>query len=74
MTHLTIKIDEVTPEIRKTLDYLTSLAGVTISHDKSAQPVGASAWDTAMAEGAISVDAFFDELNSKIDKWPATRA
>lgn len=32
------------------------------------------AWDKAIAEGAISADAFFDELNSRIDKWPESRA
>lgn len=74
MTHLHVKIDEVTPEIQRTLDYLNSLSGVSISQHKSAQSVGKSAWDTAIAEGAVSVDAFFDDLNSRIDNWPTFRA
>lgn len=74
MTHLTIKIDEVTPEIQKTLDYLTSLSGVTISHGKSTKPATKSAWNTAIAEGAVTVDAFFNELDARIEKWPETRA
>ena len=74
MTHLTIKIDEVTPEIQKTLNYLKTLSGVTISTHKEAQSRSRTAWETAIAEGAVSVDTFFDELNSRIDKYPSVRA
>ena len=74
MTHLTIKIDEVTPEIQKTLDYLKTLSGVTITHDKKMKPAGTNAWNTAISEGAVSADIFFDDLNARIEKWPDARA
>ena len=68
MTHLTIKIDEVTPEIQKTLDYLTSLSGVTISHGKGAKSAKRNAWDTAMAEGAVSLSEFGMKFTEEIHK------
>ncbi len=46
MTHITIKINKVTPEIQKTLDYLKTLLGVTISHSQNVK----RAWDTASEE------------------------
>lgn len=74
MTHLTIKIDEVTPEIQKTLDYLQTLSGVTITHDKKMKPAGTNAWTMAISEGAVFADTFFNDLNARIEKWSDTRA
>lgn len=68
MTHLTIKIKEVTPEIQKTLDYLTSLSGVTISHDKDAKSAMKNAWDTAIAEGAVSLSEFGARFTEEIHR------
>lgn len=68
MTHLTIKIDEVTPEIQKTLDYLTSLSGVTISHGKSVKSATKSAWDKATAEGAVSLSEFGARFTEEISR------
>ena len=33
-----------------------------------------SAWDKALADGAVGVDTFFDELDARIDKWSDVRA
>jgi len=66
MTTLIIKIDEETPEVKKTLDYLNSLAGVSITAHKRENTKRESAWDKAIAEGAITVDEFVGEVNRQL--------
>ncbi len=69
MTHYSLNIEKVTPEIREALKHLQTLAGVTIVPGNSTKEKTRNAWDTAIAEGAVSVDVFFDELNVRIEKW-----
>lgn len=67
MTTLIIKIEEETPEVKKTLDYLNSLAGVSITARKRTVKIKReSAWDEAIAEGAITVDEFVDEVKRQL--------
>ena len=69
MTSFSVDIEKVTPEIHRILEQLQAHAGVKIT--PKSEP---SAWDRALAEGAVSVDEFFHELDSRIDKWSESRA
>lgn len=69
MIRFSLDIEEFTPEIHQILKQVQAHAGVKIAPRKEQ-----SAWDKALLEGAVDVDAFFDELNSRIDKWSDTRA
>ena len=69
----TVHIEDSTPEGRWLLDLIKDHKSVTIEPKKQ-EAKHTDAWDNAIVEGAISADAFFDELNSRIDKWPETRA
>lgn len=68
MIRFNLNIEEFTPEISQILEQLQAHAGVKIAPRKEQ-----SAWDEALLEGAVDVDVFFDELNSRIDKWSDTR-
>ena len=69
----TVHIEDSTPEGRWLLDLIKDHKSVTIEPKKQ-EAKHTDAWDKAIAEGAISADAFFDDLNSRIDKWPESRA
>ena len=66
MTTLIIKIEEETPEVKKTLAHLSSLTGVSITSRKRVKKKGESKWNQAIAEGAITVDAFIDEVKLQL--------
>ena len=51
MTSFSVDIEKVTPEIHRILEQLQAHAGVKITH--KSEP---SAWERALAEGAVSVD------------------
>jgi len=56
----TIIIEENNPQAKTFLEYTRTLPFVTV----------VESFEEAAAEcDAISVDVFFDELNSKIEKW-----
>jgi len=55
------------PQAKQLLSYIETLPFAKVKKEKTAPK---SKWETAIAEGAVSVDSFFDELNSRIDKWP----
>lgn len=61
MTTVIIEFEKSTPEIKRALEHLNTLSGVKIRPK--------SAWDSAVAEGAVSVDAFFDYLDARIRRW-----
>ena len=61
MTSYTLNIERATPEIKKILESLKSQSGVTIKPAKSV-----SAWDKAIGEGAVSVDAFIGEAKRQL--------
>lgn len=63
-----LDIEEFTLAIYLILEQLQAHAGVKIAPRKEQ-----SVWDKALLEGAVDVDAFFDELNSRIDKWSDIR-
>ena len=69
MTSFSVDIEKLTPEIHRILEQLQAHAGVKIT--PKSEP---SAWDRALAEGAVGVDVFFDELDARIDKWSDPRA
>ena len=69
MTSFSVDVEKVTPEIHQILEQLQAHAGVKITLCREQ-----SAWNKALAEGAVGVDVFFDELNSRIDKWSDSRA
>lgn len=66
MTTLVIKIEEETPEVKKTLEYLSSLTGVSIPPHKGIKGKDESRWNQAIAEGAITVDGFIDEVKQQL--------
>lgn len=74
MSGYTVNIETLTPEIKKLMEQLGSHSGVTITPNKGANVKSTDTWERALAEGAVSVDTFFDELNSRVEKWPDTRA
>jgi hypothetical protein len=69
MTTLIIKIEKETPEVKKTLEYLNSLAGVSIASHKGVKEKNESTWNQAVAEGAITVDAFIDEVKQQLKTY-----
>lgn len=69
MARFLVDIAHITPEIERILEQLRAHPGVKISPQQEQ-----SAWDRALADGAVGVDAFFDELDVRIDKWSDVRA
>ncbi len=69
MTRFYVDIEHVTPEIERILEQLRAHPGVKISPQQEQ-----SAWDRALADGAVGVDTFFDELDGRIDKWSDARS
>lgn len=69
----TVHIEDNTPEGRFLIDLIKNHKSVTIVPDEE-KPQQAGAWDKAVAAGAVPAETFFDELNSRIDRWPATHA
>ncbi len=74
MTNYSVNIEKVTPEIKRILEQLGTLSGVTITPDTGAKAKSKSAWDTAIAEGAVSVDEFIGELRRQVDEHFAKNA
>lgn len=68
MARFLVDIAHLTPEIERILEQLRPLPGVKISPQQEQ-----SAWDKALADGAVGVDTFFDELDARIDKWSDIR-
>lgn len=69
MARFLVDIAHITPEIERILEQLRALSGVRISPQQEQ-----SAWDKALADGAVGVDDFFDELDVRIDKWSEARS
>ncbi|MCM1219231.1 MAG: hypothetical protein NC548_32520 [Lachnospiraceae bacterium] len=47
----------------------------SVSYEPQKQEqAGTGAWQKAVAAGAVPVDTFFDELNTRIENWSTTRA
>ena len=61
----TVIIDDCNPQADQLLNYIRVLPFATVEREKTK-----SIWDTAIEEGAVSVDEFFDELDALIEKWP----
>jgi len=60
----TVFIEENTPEAKTFLEYTRTLPFVTVVEAPK------KSFEEAVAEcDAVSVDAFFDELDSRIEKW-----
>ena len=68
MARFLVDIAHLTPEIERILEQLRPLPGVKISPQQAQ-----CAWDKALADGAVGVDTFFDELDARIDKWSDIR-
>jgi len=66
MTTLIIKIEKETPEVKKTLEYLRSLTGVSIVPHKRIKGKDENRWNQTIAEGAITVDGFIDEVKQQL--------
>ena len=62
---MAVVVDNSNVQVRQFVNY-------TRPFTKKAQPQ--SEWDKAIAEGAVTVDEFIDELNALIDKWPDDEA
>jgi hypothetical protein len=61
----TIIIEEDSPQAKRLLEYIRTLPFVTVVEEKKK-----SFREAAEECKAVSVDAFFDELNRRIDRWP----
>lgn len=68
MARFFVDIAHLTPEIERILEQLRAHSGVRISPQQEQ-----SAWDKALADGAVGVDDFFDELDVRIDQWSDVR-
>ena len=61
----TVIIEENSPQAKQLLEYLRTLPFAMVVEEKK------KGFKEAAEEcNAISVDAFFDELNHRIDQWP----
>lgn len=69
MARFLVDIVYLTPEIERILEQLRALPGVKISPQQEQH-----AWDKALADGAVGVDDFFDELDVRINKWSEARS
>ncbi len=69
MTTLIVRIEDgaETKNIAAAVRQLKGVATVKIQQD---QAVTKSVWEQAVTDGAVSVDAFFNDLNARIEKWP----
>lgn len=66
MTSYILKIDEFTPEIMLTLQYLSVQPGVSIIAEDRKDIT----FQKAVAEcNGVPVEVFFDELKSRIKQW-----
>lgn len=64
----TVYIEDNTPEGRWLLELIRNHKSVTIEKSRK------DAWQEAVDAGAVSVDAFFDELDSRINSWTEPHA
>jgi hypothetical protein len=65
MTTLIVNID-AGGDARKIAEALSLMKGVA---NVRVEEPSVSKWEQAIAEGAVGVDIFFDELNARIEKW-----
>jgi len=63
----TIVINDNTQQAKQFIKHARTLPFTTVEEEKAKT---LSAWDQAIAEGAVSVDEFIDELKARIAKWP----
>ena len=61
-----VEIDMKTTQAKHFVKFARTLPFATVMEDK---PTKKSVWETAIAEGAIMPEEFFDELNARIEKW-----
>lgn len=66
MTTMIIKIENESPEVRKILEYLNTLSGVSVINQSQEGTKAKSVWDKAIAEGAVSIDEFIDEVKRQL--------
>ena len=59
----TIVINENTPQTRQFVKFVRTLPFATVSEDKVKTK---SVWETAIEEGAVTVDEFVDELQRQL--------
>ena len=52
--------------------YFASTMPFATTPSKNIEPQ--SKWDKAIADGAVTVDEFFDELKALIEQWPDDEA
>jgi len=60
----TLIVDDKNPQARKFLDFATTLPFIKSESRKQ------NFREAADECSAVTVDAFFDELNRRIEKWP----
>lgn len=66
MTTLIIKIDKDSPEVKKTIEFLNTLDGVTIISQDDSTTKKKRAWDQAITDGAVTVDEFIEEVKKQL--------
>ena len=67
----TVVIDNTNPQAQELLNYISTFPFARVVRRKAKQQ---SKWDKAIADGAVTVDEFIDELKARIDKWPDDEA
>jgi len=61
----TMIIEDSSVQAKQFIKYVRTLPFATVINTKK------KSYEEACAEcGAVTVDAFFDELNARIEKWP----
>ena len=66
MTTLIIKIDKDSPEVKKTIEFLNTLDGVTIISQDDSATKEKRAWDQAITDGAVTFDEFIEEVKKQL--------
>ena len=61
----TAVIDNTKPQAQELLNYISTFPSARVIKRKTKPQ---SKWDKAIADGAVTVDEFFDELDERIKK------
>ena len=61
----TMIVEENNPQVKQFVKFARTLPFITVKEHKQEAK---SVWDTAIAEGAVTVEEFFDELDKRIKR------
>ena len=67
----TMIVEESGVQAKKFIEYARTLPFVVVKEEKANSQ---NVWEAAIAEGAVTVKKFTDELRTRIEKWPDDNA